>query len=73
MTAGDIKTGKDMLKEDFILKNPQWHEELQHMIKRKEKAEIREYIFVKRAIYSSFYSFFFSSVQSPSLLTVSNT
>lgn len=41
MTDTDIKTGKDMLKEDFILKNPQWHAELQMMIKRKEKAEIR--------------------------------
>jgi DNA topoisomerase VI subunit A len=50
MTAGDIKTGKDMLKEDFIMKNSKWHEELQLMIKRKEKAEIRECLPYVRAL-----------------------
>ena len=42
MTDRDIETGEQMLKEDFIIKNPEWHKELQLMIKTKEKAEIRE-------------------------------
>jgi meiotic recombination protein SPO11 len=41
MTENDLKTGKDMLEEDFIKKNPAWHRELSLMVKRKEKAEIQ--------------------------------
>ena len=41
MTERDIKTGKELLKEDFIKKNPEWHNELQLMVKMKKKAEIR--------------------------------
>ena len=32
MTEGDIKTGKELLKEDFIMKNPQWMKELELMV-----------------------------------------
>lgn len=41
MTEHDIKTGKELLEEDFIKKNPAWHAELQAMVDMKEKAEIR--------------------------------
>jgi len=41
MTDKDIKTGQEMLNEDFIKKNDKWHKELQLMVQRKEKAEIR--------------------------------
>ena len=41
MTPHDMKTGKEMLEEAFIQKNPAWMEELQIMISSKEKAEIQ--------------------------------
>lgn len=41
MTEADIKTGKEMLKEDFIMKNPTWMKELEIMVKTKKKAEIQ--------------------------------
>lgn len=41
MTEQDIKTGKDMLEEDFVKKNPGWVEELSLMVKTKQKAEIQ--------------------------------
>jgi meiotic recombination protein SPO11 len=42
MSEHDIKTGKEMLEEDFIKKNPEWYAELELMVKKKEKAEIRK-------------------------------
>ncbi|KAE9447884.1 hypothetical protein C3L33_20215, partial [Rhododendron williamsianum] len=41
MTEQDIKTGKDLLEEDFVKKNPGWVEELTLMVKTKQKAEIQ--------------------------------
>ncbi|KAH9735539.1 DNA topoisomerase 6 subunit A [Citrus sinensis] len=41
MTEQDIKTGKDLLEEDFVKKNPGWVEELNLMVKTKQKAEIQ--------------------------------
>ncbi|GFQ03877.1 DNA topoisomerase 6 subunit a [Phtheirospermum japonicum] len=41
MTEGDIKTGRDLLEEDFVKKNPGWVEELNIMVKSKQKAEIQ--------------------------------
>lgn len=41
MTEHDIKTGKELLQEDFIKKNPAWYKELELMVKNKEKAEIQ--------------------------------
>ena len=41
MTETDIKTGKELLQEAFIMKNPEWMKELQTMVKSKEKAEIQ--------------------------------
>ncbi|KAL0207349.1 hypothetical protein P9112_011977 [Eukaryota sp. TZLM1-RC] len=41
MTDKDIKTGKELLEEDFIKRNPKWVKELSLMIKKKEKAEIQ--------------------------------
>ncbi|KAL3815741.1 hypothetical protein ACHAXA_004943 [Cyclostephanos tholiformis] len=41
MTENDIKTGKELLQEAFIMKNPEWMKELQRMVKSKEKAEIQ--------------------------------
>ncbi|TQE13206.1 hypothetical protein C1H46_001290 [Malus baccata] len=41
MTDQDIKTGKEMLEEDFVKKNPKWVEELTLMVKTKQKAEIQ--------------------------------
>jgi meiotic recombination protein SPO11 len=41
MTENDIKTGKELLKEDFIQKNPEWMKELEIMVKSKKKAEIQ--------------------------------
>ena len=32
MTENDIKTGKELLKEDFIKKNPEWMKELEIMV-----------------------------------------
>jgi len=40
MKEQDIKTGKDLLEEDFVKKNPGWVEELTLMVKTKQKAEI---------------------------------
>ncbi|KAK4767229.1 hypothetical protein SAY86_014979 [Trapa natans] len=39
MTEQDIKTGKDLLEEDFVKKNPGWVEELTLMVKTKQKAD----------------------------------
>jgi len=33
MTENDIKTGKELLKEDFIQKNPEWMKELEIMVR----------------------------------------
>ena len=33
MTENDIKTGKELLKEDFIAKNPEWTKELEIMVR----------------------------------------
>lgn len=41
MTEHDIKTGKELLEEDFIKKNQDWYKELELMVKNKEKAEIQ--------------------------------
>lgn len=41
MTEQDIKTGRDLLEEDFVKKNPGWVEELNLMVKSKQKAEIQ--------------------------------
>ncbi|XP_024383596.1 DNA topoisomerase 6 subunit A [Physcomitrium patens] len=41
MSDQDIKTGKDMLEEDFIKKDKNWVKELELMVKTKEKAEIQ--------------------------------
>lgn len=32
MTDNDIKTGQELLKEDFIMKNPKWMKELEIMV-----------------------------------------
>lgn len=41
MTDHDIKTGKELLEEEFIQKNPDWMRELQMMVDSKQKAEIQ--------------------------------
>mmetsp|Transcript_7060 Transcript_7060/g.12666 ORF Transcript_7060/g.12666 Transcript_7060/m.12666 type:complete len:479 (-) Transcript_7060:215-1651(-) len=41
MTENDIKCGKELLKEEFIMKNPRWMKELEIMVKTKKKAEIQ--------------------------------
>ena len=41
MSEHDMKTGKELLKEDFIIANPTWHKELELMVKMKVKAEIQ--------------------------------
>lgn len=41
MTEQDVKTGKDLLEEDFIKRNVGWVEELEIMVKTKQKAEIQ--------------------------------
>jgi meiotic recombination protein SPO11 len=41
MTESDIKTGKELLKEEFIIKNKEWMKELEIMVKTKKKAEIQ--------------------------------
>ena len=41
MTAADIKTGTEMLKEECIAQNPAWVKELQLMLRTKTKAEIQ--------------------------------
>ena len=41
MTEKDIETGKLLLQEDFVKANPAWVEELELMLRSKEKAEIR--------------------------------
>ena len=40
MSEHDLKTGKELLEEDFIKANPLWHKELEMMVKSKIKAEI---------------------------------
>ncbi len=41
MTESDVKTGKELLEEEFIKKNPAWYKELELMVNRREKAEIQ--------------------------------
>ncbi|GMH26410.1 hypothetical protein Nepgr_028253 [Nepenthes gracilis] len=41
MSEQDIKTGKDLLEEDFVKKNHGWVQELELMVKTKQKAEIQ--------------------------------
>ncbi len=43
MEPADIKRVKDMLKEPFVRKNREWVEDLQLMLKIKEKAEIQAF------------------------------
>lgn len=33
MTENDIKTGQELMKEEFILKNPEWVKELEIMVR----------------------------------------
>ena len=33
MTENDIKTGKELLQEAFIMKNPKWMKELERMVR----------------------------------------
>jgi len=35
MTENDIKTGKEMMQEDFIKKNPRWMKELEIMVSKR--------------------------------------
>ena len=41
MSAHDIETGQQMLREEFIQRNPTWLAELELMVERREKAEIQ--------------------------------
>lgn len=41
MTEGDVKTGRDLLEEDFIRKSPAWVAELELMVASRVKAEIQ--------------------------------
>mmetsp|Transcript_13616 Transcript_13616/g.42143 ORF Transcript_13616/g.42143 Transcript_13616/m.42143 type:complete len:108 (+) Transcript_13616:75-398(+) len=41
MTPKDIEMGKQLLKEEFVLKNPAWVRELERMLQTKQKAEIQ--------------------------------
>ena len=41
MTAKDIKTGREMMEEEFISKNAEWHAELEWMVNHQVKAEIQ--------------------------------
>jgi len=41
MSEHDVKTGKELMNEDFIKSNPAWHKELEMMVKSKVKAEIQ--------------------------------
>eukprot|EP00053_Salpingoeca_punica_P009930 m.89348 g.89348 ORF g.89348 m.89348 type:complete len:416 (+) comp15222_c0_seq1:51-1298(+) len=41
MTEDDILVGERLLKEEFIMKNPEWVKELELMLRTKEKAEIQ--------------------------------
>jgi meiotic recombination protein SPO11 len=41
MTEYDIRTAQELLREDFIQKNPEWVKELELMLKMKKKAEIQ--------------------------------
>ena len=50
MRDSDIKTGKDMLQEDYIKKNPTWVKELELMLKSKEKAEIRTFLKIRKRV-----------------------
>ncbi|MFW9959902.1 MAG: helix-hairpin-helix domain-containing protein [Candidatus Thorarchaeota archaeon] len=43
MTPADVKRVKDMLKEPFVQQNKPWVEDLQLMLKLKEKAEIQAF------------------------------
>lgn len=49
MTDKDIETGKQLMKEEFIQKNPKWMKELEIMLKTKKKAEIRTCIAIVAA------------------------
>ena len=41
MSEHDVKTGKELLNEDFVKANPAWHRELEMMVRTKVKAEIQ--------------------------------
>jgi meiotic recombination protein SPO11 len=41
MTEQDRKMGEELLKEDFVLKHPEWVEEVKLMLRTGEKAEIQ--------------------------------
>jgi meiotic recombination protein SPO11 len=41
MTEKDIEVGKQLLQEDFIRQNAAWVEELEIMLRTKQKAEIQ--------------------------------
>jgi hypothetical protein len=41
MTEADMETGRLLLQEEFIKRNPAWTQELELMLSTKKKAEIR--------------------------------
>ncbi|KAK1320213.1 DNA topoisomerase 6 subunit A [Acorus calamus] len=41
MTDQDVKTGRDLLEEEFVKKNAGWVEELELMLRTRQKAEIQ--------------------------------
>jgi hypothetical protein len=45
MTENDIKTGKELLQEAFIMKNPEWMKELHRMVSARMNT-VLEMIFV---------------------------
>lgn len=45
MTENDIKTGQELMKEEFILKNPEWVKELEIMVRYLDEASLITWCF----------------------------
>jgi meiotic recombination protein SPO11 len=44
MTENDIKTGKELLKEEFIMKNPAWVKEIEIMVRGSAENDLSKYL-----------------------------
>jgi meiotic recombination protein SPO11 len=53
MTENDIKTGKELLKEEFIMKNPAWVKEIEIMVRSSTEDDLLMYYLVAHSLVRS--------------------
>ena len=64
MTENDIKTGKELLKEEFIMKNPAWVKEIEIMVRSKAEDDLFKWYSLHSSTRSFTHSLAFVAVSS---------